>query len=196
MTVTPTPEQFLAQSDPDEEELDPPAFDEQFLAQLVGSPFDWPNGPLESIAASLRTIAGSVDGQHEAVLEETREERDDWEAKHHVLFQLVEELESIIKPSTSKLANTVREAIGRWRGIPAADPEDAGSAPAAPELVTVPVSSAVEMGHEPPSNDAPIEQWVAYAQSLGHDIDPGRTNRSQIRTLLGLPHGPAEGGAS
>ena len=47
----------------------------------------------------------------------------------------------------------------------------------------------------PPAHDAPVEEWRAYARSRtgfpeGTSIDT--LNRSQIRTLLGIPHGGEE----
>lgn len=196
-----TPEAFLAQRDYDELEAD----DAPEVSQ---------GGALDSIAASLQQLVGMAQAStdEEQASDRFREALDDLEAKHGVVNNLVLEIEAIVKPSTSKLANQVREALGRWRGVPEPEPvtveeaEDSASehsgAVQCPTCeryfgdddllgrhacVVVPVSNAIEMGVMPPSHDAPVGDWRAYARSLGHDITDG-ANRSQIRTALGLAH--------
>lgn len=172
MTTAPTPEQFLALRDLDDEEPEQEAH-----------PIDH---PLASIAASLERLVAITEG-HEAeeqASDRLRELLDDLEAKHGVVLELVEEIRGLVKPSTSKLANNVRDAIARW-----ADPEVDGE----------PSEPAAEPGAESaptlvqPADDADVEEWRTHARYLGH----GRTgpafneleqmNRSQIRTLLGIP---------
>lgn len=198
MTVAPTPEQFLAQTEPDDEdhELDGP-FDMGVGAFMEVSPFDWPNGPLESIAESLRKIAGSYVQVELAgtelevcgVCPGLNEAYDDLDAKSRVLFELVEEIEGLIKPSTSKLANSVREAIARWRA-PVVEP--VVGAPQCASCGRYFADQDLLERHDctgVPANDAPVEEWRAYAEAQGYPegtvID--QMNRSQIRTLLGVP---------
>lgn len=199
MTTAPTLEEFLTQREADEHEPDDSYDVEPFEPGAATA--------LESIAVSLQQLVGMAQGdvEEERRSQQLQEAHDDIHEKHAVLYELLEEVEAIIKPSTSKLANSVREAIDRWRGVPAAE-SDAGE-PAEPDAVVVYTCPHCQTGWgevvdpcrecgkasapdpaKQPANDAPIEEWVAYAQSLGHDVDPGRTNRSQIRTLLGLPH--------
>ncbi|HEU4567680.1 MAG TPA: hypothetical protein VFR99_06555 [Marmoricola sp.] len=116
MTI-PSPEQFLAgPSDPEDDDT-----------------AEEPLSPLESIADSLRGIhvlmdrfdadrAGDPCQAHASALHESqelcdslREANADLADKHRAVFELVEEIEGIVKPSTSKLANSVREAIGAGR---------------------------------------------------------------------------------
>lgn len=245
MTVTPTAEQFLSEPQPDEPDDDFPCCSTPAITAAVHRA-----DPLESIAASLQTIAASIDTQTgaakvhtelEEVLEETREERDDWEDKHRVLADLIHEIEVIVKPSTSKLANTVREAIGRWRApeVPTGEPEAKASAetgggyksgPSVPSARVMLGNGSKPVGDEepgvpaavqcgacqryfdnvvalqahgtrthgadfdyrdeptpPPANDADVEEWARYAESLGFEV-LDTMNRSQIRTMLGIPH--------
>lgn len=164
--MTITPEQFLAMpSDPEDDQEQAPPLD-----------------PLESIAFSLRFLVDRFEAEHatETPLTEgivTREEfdelaqaYDDLEAKHDLLRALVEEIEGIVKPSTSKLANQVRAAVQRWRApeVPAAEPSA--------DVV--------------PADDAPVEAWRAYARNVrnmsGGESSIDSMNRSQIRTMLGI----------
>ncbi|WP_134740011.1 hypothetical protein [Nocardioides sp. 503] len=212
MTMTPTPEQFLAMREPDEDETENgmAPWEQQILDEVNAERAD----PLESIAASLRQLVGALqeDKDEEQAPDWLRESLDDLQAKHEVLVQLVEEIEAIVKPSTSKLANTVRQTIGRWRapeasaGEPVEDEKPGGPGAvqcglceryfADQDLLErhvcgagpmVPAANAAEMGHRPPAADAGVEEWRKYARSLGHEVSD-QTNRSQIRTLLGLPH--------
>src|SRR3569623_165431 len=99
-----TPEQFMTQPPEPDEELD-------------ASPATDGTDPLTSIADSLRRLADSVDQdrEEERTSDALREALADLEDKYRALDALVEEIEGIVKPSTSKLANTVREAVERWR---------------------------------------------------------------------------------
>lgn len=158
-----SPEAFMAQ---------PPDPDEDLETDLRHSPTV---NPQVSIALSLERLVGhfestTFDG---GLADSVREDLLDLEAKHDTLRALLEEIEAIIKPSTSKLANQVREAIGRWR-----DPE---------------VPAAAEGGEEPsgepehPSHDAPVEEWREFALLHGHTPETVTgMNRSQIRSMLGI----------
>lgn len=186
MTAAPSLGQFMtAQPDPED--------DVDFTAP----------DPLTSIAHSLDRMLAIVE-HHE--LEETeagrlREAHDDLDAKYDALVQLVLEIEEIVKPSTSKLANSVRAALGRWSGAtgtapieepaevppgdPAADPVvEPGEGPA-PDEVPEPIEEPGAVDG-PPHKDADVEAWRAYAVAQGVTDDLSRHNRSQIRTLLGI----------
>ncbi len=169
MTHTPTIEAFLAQAGTDDD-------DDEDQVEL---------DPLTSIAASLSRLVSMAEdhGAEEKASDDLRESLDDLDAKHEVLFDLVEEIRAIVKPSTSKLANTVRDAIARWSSPVAPAAEPPVKVPAEP----VPAANAAEMGHLPPVNDASAEEWREYARSLGHEVTD-QVNRSQVRTMLGLPH--------
>lgn len=163
-----TVEQFLTSpSDPEEYELEP--------AQVYGPAVA--TDPLTSIAGSLADLVAmvrtSVEGEAEA--DRLRELHDDLDAKHAVLHDLVLEIEEIIKPSTSKLANTVREAVGRWRGVE-------------PAPVAEPVEQPTPPVLEQPAKDADVEEWRGYATAVGVSADVSQLNRSQIRTALGIEH--------
>lgn len=153
MTNAPTTEEFLSQVGTDDEEEETYAPD-----------------PMDSIAESLRRLVTVAEGQgtEEAASEQLREDLDDLESRYVAMDELVEGIVAIVKPSTSKLANSVREAVDRWRGVPV-EPEPA------------------EMGAQRPTNDAPVEEWREFARSRGYqgpDVD--KANRSQIRTMLGI----------
>lgn len=194
MTSAPSLEQFMTAEHDPEDDLEPV---EQPASQPTtqSSTQQLPGGdPLLSIAHSLdRMLAIAEHHQlEETEADRLREAYDDLDAKHAVLYDLVEELEAIIKPSTSKLAKALREAIDRWRDPQAAQPaEGAGAdAPPAPDPQLVPdLQPQTSAGVPPqPADDASVFEWQYYARCLGH---PAATvdamNRSQIRTLLGIP---------
>jgi hypothetical protein len=167
--TTPTPEQFLAAPpDPDEDE-EPAA----------------PVEPLESIAGSLRYLVDRYDAEHaeEKLSDTLREEYDDLDSKYAAAFEVIEQIEATVKPSTSKLANSVRAVIGRWKN-PKVEPVNTQRAvePVDEEPETPPVIATLE-----PEPDADVEAWRAYARGRGYqDADVDRMNRSQIRTMLGI----------
>lgn len=185
----PTPEDFLTDQHAGEDEpecIDPLVSIADSLSRLV-----------EAMAWSGTDEAAAAD-QNYTQLEKTYEELDQ---RYDDLLELVDEIEALIKPSTSKLANSVRAAIQTWREPEQthSELEPAGSGPSPyrdPVPVTderpVPASNAGEMGLPQPSPEDDVEQWRTYARHLGH----GRTgpafneleamNRSQIRTLLGI----------
>ena len=155
----PTPTEFLAMpSDPDE---DGPDLD-----------------PLHSIAESLRQIAAARAGTALPA------PSDEWRAHERELGELLQdaerkldEIRALVKPSTSKLANGIRDVLD-----PPADDESEETGDDEPET-TVP----------PPAHDATVGEWRDYARGLQ---DPGadtydleQMNRSQIRTMLGIEHG-------
>lgn len=193
MTTTPTPEEFLALTDPEDDTDEvtptgvrswpPPGFDRAFVL---------PPDPLQSIAESLRILAAAVEKHDadEAADDAQRERYDrldqeyaDLEDKHRSLYELLADVEKIVKPSTSKLANSVREAINRWR-----NPE----VPVVVDEAVEPPAAVPEKIWETPAHDADVEEWRAYARSCGYVdevTDLNQMNRSQIRTLLGIAHG-------
>lgn len=117
----------------------------------------------------------------------------------------LDEIRAAVKPSVSKLANAVRAVLD---GGEPAEPET--KAPAAVEQPQEPVAqptgaptpdeaqqpnSDIQMAPAAsapaatPAPDAPVEDWRAFARSLGYQgSDVDAANRSQIRTMLGLAH--------
>lgn len=186
-----TPEQFLTMpSDPEDDQEPAP-----------------PLEPLESIAFSLRflvdrfepeQVAAAADDGAQQRYDDLDQAYADLEAKHDVLRALVEEIEGIVKPSTSKLANQVRAAVQRWRApeVPAGEPVDEepgicsthGWAHKFKTCAEVTAEQSVGGGDlELPGPDADVWEWRAYAIRLGHDnVEMGKLNRSQIRTMLGV----------
>lgn len=164
-----TPEEFMAQTDVDEESAE--HLEPNGLWLL-------PPNPLESIAESLRALT-SIAVRHDAeeqaadALRQRYDDLDqayaDLEDKHQSLFELLADVEKIVMPSTSKLANSVREAITRWRN---------------PEVPGQPEPTG------PPAADAGVEAWREYARTVGITPDEpdalDSMNRSQIRTMLGI----------
>lgn len=176
--TAPSPEAFLALTSTDEDH-------EEDVQQ--------PTSPLESIAASLEAMTRAVvdiaiEGRPGADLVAASrpdtelqeryfrlsEEYDDLEAKHQSLYDLLADVEKIVSKSKSQVSLEVKAAINAWRnpevpaeGVPAGEPA------ASPAL------------------DADAEDWREYARAegfgeqTGHDLS--QMNRSQIRTLLGLP---------
>lgn len=184
MTVpAPSPAEFLAAPpDPDEdleeaEQQYPEVVHPDRPVPVLTHPK--PADSLASIADCLERLTGIVEARAaEEDQEQARLEAfDDLDAKHATLYELVEEIEGIVKASTSKVSLSVKAAIDRWRSPEAAS--------AGPEQEPAPEPD--EEDEAPPANDAPIEDWVAYAVRRGLEVDPGRTNRSQIRTMLGIP---------
>lgn len=187
MTYAPTAEQFLTSYQPAED-------DETVLGALDA------HDPLASMAESLHTIAAALAGgtpvlgelveagptsgssalddivrelkeQHQALTEEHA----DLEDQHRALYALLADVEKVVAPSTSKLANAVRAAITAWRN---------------PEVPAEPAGPVDEAGEplEHPAHDAPLEEWQAYALACGAtEADLAGANRSRIRTLLGIP---------
>lgn len=203
--MTITPEQFMSLSEPDEE-LDVWVECELHgqMARFCGPCANEQTGPLYSIAASLSTIAESF-GAFAGLIEERDELRAKWLRAETLLSEAEKDLAEekakseavleIVKPSTSKLANAVREALE-----PQAVTESVNATP----IVTLTDSvTAVDGLHTVspethpavvvPAHDADVEEWRAYAVPFlaGHDV--GTLNKSQIRTLLGIPHPSAEG---
>lgn len=199
-----TPEAFMTQTDPEDD-----------LDTLAPETRD----PLESIAHSLgllaslavrRDNADTADGELQQRYAELDQAHADLEDKHRSLFELLAEVEKIVMPSTSKLANSVREAITRWRNpeVPeqaeTADTSDEGMAnrlvpPAvqctaclryfADQALLDQHACTAEASEAPPAQDADVDTWRAYARRV-HGVDAGTAidgmNRSQIRTMLGV----------
>lgn len=125
----------------------------------------------------------------------------------------LDEIRAVVKPSVSKLANAVRAVLD---GGEPAQPESTG--PTEPEAVDQPQEPVAQPTGAPtpdeaqqavpsqaaaagapaatPAPNAPIEDWRAFARSLGYQgSDVDWANRSQIRTMLGLAH-PGQDGAA
>lgn len=172
--------------------------------------------PLTSIATSLEKIAGSFEraSADNDELMECRQRVADLEAEvaeiealHDAKQELIERTLAVCKPSVSKLAIAVREVLEPVVVPPAAEPHPSGPQCtncqryfADQELLDlhacaalpapIPVENAVEMGHAVPAHDAGVEEWRAYARSLGYSSPKvDNANRSQIRSLLGIAHG-------
>lgn len=164
-----SPEAFMAQPPEPDEDLEqapgPQAPDRMWLL---------PSNPLESIASSLKEIAGHfarLDGAGSTAeaavdeLAELRREYDEIEALHDAKQALIDEVLQVCSKSTSKLANSIRAVLE-----PPVEPEPAQ-----------------------PSPDAEIWDWRAYAIAQGlPGEDVAGMNRSQIRTALGIEQ-PAPG---
>jgi len=189
---SPTPEEFMMLAGEPDEDCEPLQMGSQFDELYVD--------PLTSVVESLQTIAaafGAVTGLAEEAsdlrlqLAEARRDCADLEVLQLTQAELIYQVLEIVKPSTSKLANTVRDAInGYLTGNPAEAEAPAQAVPVenAAEMGCPP--PAAEMGCPPPAADADVEEWRAYARSCGYagpDVD--KANRSQIRTMLGIAHG-------
>ena len=189
-----TPEQFMTQ---------PADLDDLDGADSASA--DGGADPLTSIAESLRALVQVAaayavpDGVEGAPSEadELRQALDQADAEHAALLarhtDLVEQVRALVKPSTSKLANSIRAALDPGTpstpaegSAPGDDGSDDGPEPADEGDVQTP----------PPAPDADVAQWRSYAYGLGHDFDVvGGLNRSQIRSLIGLPQPVTAAGA-
>ncbi len=163
MMYLPTPAEFLAMTDPDEDE-----FEDDYANNFAAPSVEF----LSSIAESLRQLVDVAQGKavEDNESDRLREAASDLAEERFGLLNLLEEIQALIKPSTSKLANSVRDAIDKWNGV----------APT-PEPVEEP-QLAVQ-----PAHDASVEEWQTYAHTCGvNTADIRGLNRSQIRTLLGI----------
>ena len=195
MTTMPTAEQFLAQPSTDEDEPDTDAVPEVAPA----------SDPLSAIAESLRTVVDIfVRRDAEDVADTELEQRYETldrayallEDHDRSLFELLAEIEKIAKPSTSKLANNIRDAIEAWRSAPAdavaVEPEDPAQPEKPVDIDVEAVAAAADklitfhQAQQPPA-DASLEKWREYAAARGV-ADAETLNRSQIRSALGLSH--------
>lgn len=169
MTYTITLEQFLAAADVHEE------------AELTALP-----DPLASIAESLRYFV-DLQKQHEkadSAEQQVRNDLAELEEGYRRLEGQLDAIRAIIKPSTSKLANAIRDVLD---GPTAEEPTAVdGPLEVVPEEETLPDEPAPY--YNAPADDAPVETWREYARGRGFqgpDVDTA--NRSQIRTMLGIP---------
>lgn len=158
--TTITPEQFMATPQPDEDDT-----------EEVSAPTD----PLTSIAASLQTLVSKVLEHEESEREadQLNQTLNQLDTEYAELQAKVDQVAELIKPSTSKLANAIREVL---------DPP-APSEPAATEPGTEPV--------EQPADDAPVEEWRVFGAARGLEHVEG-LNRSQIRSALDIPQPVSE----
>jgi hypothetical protein len=165
--MTPTEVLALTSTDEDETELVDP------LASMAGS--------LAAMAQHLTADTWAQEKTDDAAAElaDLRREYTEIEALHDGKQALIERVLEICKPSTSKLANTIRAALDPIVTVdttgPAADLEVDGD-------------GADELGGQL-APEVTVEEWREYARSKGYtgpDVDTA--NRSQIRTMLGVPH--------
>lgn len=193
----PTPEQFLSfPSDPDEDvdDLDPIADLERRVATLEALAADSVPGTLydQAIADGNADHGDAI--RVEAELTRLQERVMDKQA-------LIDEVLAAVKPSTSKLANKIREILAPQTPSPAPDasPSEPPAPPASPaadegdrhgQASAGEGSSQVvlgQVGEHPPAHDADVEEWRAYARQRGVYVTGLDTmNRSQIRTMLGI----------
>lgn len=190
--------------------INPPTV-EQFLTQTDLPEFDveiFDSGDaLESIAASMRQLVDVMTGGGGPVqlIADLEAEVTEIEALHDAKQALIDEVLAICKPSTSKLANSIRAVLEPVVAPPAAEPvaEPVDGVPAAvrcPACARYFADQELLDRHEctgpvMPAHDADVEEWRAYAGARGYagtyDETGGMTvdqmNRSQIRTLLGIP---------
>lgn len=203
MSTTPSVETFLAERYPDDD------LDDEALEVYAGD-------PLQSIAQSLsrlteilvrRDAQSEAEDQAEQLTEQLDRDYAELLEQYQAKAALLEKVLVICKPSTSKLANAIRAAVE-----PEAEPVEP-TEPAQPTDAEAPgeqiVTGAVQCPaclllfvdndfldrHEckaRPANDAPVEDWRAYAKTMGHEYPYLDTaNRSQIRTMLGISHSGA-----
>lgn len=152
--TTPTPEQYLAQTEADDEDVDE-------------EPRQNPD-PLESIADSLRRVTALLerrdaedvaDDQLQTEYDKLDQAYGELEGRADAKQALIDQVLEICKPSTSKLADRVRAVVNEADSPSSATPE--------------------EPDH--PAHDAPVEEWREFARGRGYtgdDID--RANRSQL----------------
>jgi hypothetical protein len=197
MTHAPTVQEFMTSPEPDEDETltvayvevptiaDTPAPEVPELGHIVPPAMaeHTRESALVWIAESLATIAEAshvsayLDKQATflgASLEEAERELADVQALVDAQTDLLARVREIVKPSTSKLANSVRDVLTLFGG---------------PEAAQEPTGEHNNDQDAPPAADAKVEEWRAFARGRGYagpDVD--KANRSQIRTMLGLPH--------
>ena len=200
MTSTaPSPAEFLATSDPHDEDVDDltPLERLTLLEQRVTT---LEGGVVLPSDTDLGNIFGVDLGNREQDAVQTmHEELTDLEAKYDAVLQLIGQIGGIVKKSTSKVSLEVKAAIDVWANplgnkTPSPAPGDPAPEPSA-ESVPAAVSEA-SAGEGPPwaknhpAHDAPVDEWRAYAEErlrgLGYEGDLQQMNRSQIRTLLGI----------
>lgn len=202
--TAPTPEAFLAEPSTDEDDYEEtPTIDgNDVLAGpltlsggfTVGldSMHVLPPDPLESMAASLRQIVDVMTGGGgpAQLISDLEKEVSEIEALHDAKQQLIEDVLTICKPSTSKLANSIRavlEPVVAPPGVEGVGSEpDTSRADATAEDYARATAEATGIPRWP-AHDADVEEWRSYARDLLPDHDVSTMNRSQIRTALNIP---------
>lgn len=175
--------------------------------------------PLAEIATSLAAIADSLQRPLVGPSDDERQLLEALTTEQEHVAMLIDDLTAaralldgvreICKPSVGKLAIAIRALLDPEpeaqvseppadapAGEPAAEPQDQPPQTGQPE----PLSNATDPAHPQPETNAPVEDWRAYARALGYEAQyVGTTwmsleqmNRSQIRTMLGVPHTPAD----
>lgn len=192
MTTIPTPADFLMIREPDEDDAEP---FEQNAARL---------DDLERRLYALEARGRDLQNDAQLLQEETSDQEHrmhtliedlaDEQAKHAVVIALVDQIEGIVRKSTSQVSLAVKAAIKAWANpdTPSPAPDVAESAvddaagAGSPEQD---VQQSAGEGLPQPAVDAPVDEWRAYARSI-HAVPEGtvldQMNRSQIRTLLGI----------
>jgi hypothetical protein len=217
MTTTPTPAEFLAQPYAPEEDLEPDVVQAEQappLALIADS--------LVSATEVLRYLAQTI-GLNNALVDEVAEMKADRDELAGLLDRVqgesdaksakIDEILAICKPSTSKLANSIRATIFPGPFEPVAEmpsPEEQADPNVSPaetvaafhcEICGSDTHDAIGCGDLPTEAPAPAENkgtafelgpnasvadWRAYARMFGHtDVDEAEI--PQLRALLGLP---------
>ncbi|MDQ6524301.1 hypothetical protein RB608_11850 [Nocardioides sp. LHD-245] len=208
-TTIPTPAEFLLSSEPDEEAYEP---FEQNAARLDALErrvyaLEAERGA-QPIPAVLETAACTECADFRSEAQTLRETYAEMGHAYAGAVELVEQIEGIVKKSSSKVSLEVKAAIEAWRS-PAAEPEPEGepaaegthtrtSTDSGPDFCRE-CSDAAGDWMEWPCPAQPIEEWRAYARGLGYTgADVDTMNRSQIRTMLGIeqPVAPSSAGSA
>lgn len=197
-----TPEQFMSTPQPDEDldELTPEEVGlvtgllpiltsiAESVAKLVSSPV-------------VETVVTREDELQQA-LNQLDAEYAELQVRNGVLAGRLEEIRALVKPSTSKLANAVRDVLD----ADAVAEDDEGNvddsltephtfvdtASAMCALCGQPAGKEIHQAQdkfrlgEHPADDAPVEVWREYGRWCGLDLTDN-LNRSQIRSALGIP---------
>lgn len=200
MTTIPTPADFLMIREPDEDDVDP--FDQNAarLDDLERRLFALETGTYPEELPSRDELLVRED-ESAALLIDTSNELADLEAKHDVVLRLIDQIEGIVKKSTSKVSLDVKAAIKAWANPETPSPAPDADEPAVDEAAGAgspeqDVQQSAGEGLPQPAVDAPVDEWRAYARAQGYTgagID--QMNRSQIRTMLGIEQPVTAAGA-
>lgn len=216
MTSTiPTPADFMTMSDGPDFDVDAL----QGFKVAYEPPAPGPSVDLTGVLAHLERIEALI--QAPAELEQQAAELQEsctaLKVEHDASQRLIAETLEAVRKSTSKVANQVREILQPEPLAPVpVDPEstpeplsDTNPLPQAPQCPACKryfADGALLERHEcvpeasqkPPASDAPAEEWREYARCVGVLPDEpdaiDSMNRSQIRSMLGLPHPGVDAG--
>lgn len=200
MTMMPTPEEFMMLTVEPDEDVEPDGFFAPASVELFQrldrrvSDLERHIGLTDKVAADPEPLVS--EDEHVALMIDTSHELADLEAKHDIVLQLVEQIRSIVKKSTSKVSLDVKAAIDAWANPPTSEtPSPAGEpSPSAGEGSYTGLRTEVDAEGRTvlsvPAHDADVDEWRTYARAL-RGVTNGESsidsmNRSQIRTLLGI----------